>query len=279
MKKIVVENLKYRYPGTSELALDDISFEIEEGEFISIIGRNNAGKSTLCQALVGLVPHFFKGAYGGQVKIDGIEVGNSELHEIVAKVGYVFQDPYTQITGSKLSVEEEVAFGLENRGVPREEMIDRIYHTLKLLGIFEHKDKNPYELSGGQMQRLAIASIIALNPEVIVLDEPTSQLDPQGSEEVFQAIQNLSQQGMTVVMVEHKMEKIAQYSDRVLLIDKGKLIDFDTPAKIFSREDLLNYGIHPPVYTQICQQLGKHKDGVYPVTFDEAYELLVKSYV
>jgi energy-coupling factor transport system ATP-binding protein len=155
MKKIVVENLKYRYPLTEELALKGISFEVEKGEFIGVIGRNLAGKSTLCQALVGLVPHFYHGAYGGTVIVDGIEVGKADISELVSKVGIVFQNPFTQVTGSKLTVYEEIAFGLENMGVSREEMRKRIDYSLELLDISRFRDRNPFELSGGQiMNRL-----------------------------------------------------------------------------------------------------------------------------
>ncbi len=278
MKKIVVENLKYRYPLTSELALNDISFEVNQGEFIGVIGENGAGKSTLCQALVGLVPHFYKGAYGGKVLVDNIEVGESDVNTLSLKVGIVFQNPFTQVTGSKLTVYEEIAFGLENLGLAQSEMRDRIDYSLKLLDIYKYKDRNPFDLSGGQMQRMAIASIIAMKPEVIVLDEPTSQLDPQGSEEVFKAVQALSSEGITVIMVEHKIEKIAKYSDRVMLLNKGQLIDFDIPEKIFSREDLEAYGVEAPAFTRICRGLNikNESTGLYPITIDEAYDLVVK---
>ncbi len=278
MKKILVENLKYRYPLNDKLALKGISFEVNEGEFIGIIGQNLSGKSTLCQAIVGLVPHFYKGAYGGRVVIDGIEVGKSEVLEISKKVGIVFQNPFTQVTGSKLTVYEEIAFGLENMGISRDEMIERIDYSLKLLDIYKYKDRNPFDLSGGQMQRMAIASIIAMRPDIIVLDEPTSQLDPQGSEEVFRAVQDLSNQGMTVIMVEHKIEKIAKYSNRVMLLDDGKIIDFDVPSKIFSRDDLIDHGIAAPAFTRICRGLGikNNKTGLYPITLEEAYDMVVK---
>lgn len=277
MKKIVVENLKYKYPLTNELALKGISFEVEKGEFIGIIGKNSAGKSTLCQSLIGLVPHFYKGGYGGKVFVDGLEVGKNEISEISTKVGIVFQNPFTQVTGSKLTVYEEIAFGLENMGISREEMKERIEYSLKLLDIYKFKDRNPFDLSGGQMQRMAIASIIAMRPEIIVLDEPTSQLDPQGSEEVFKSIQSLSKEGMTVIMVEHKIEKIAKYSDRVLLLDNGSIVDFDVPQKIFSRDDLEEHGIIAPAFTRICKGLGiKNKEtGLYPITLEEAYDLVV----
>lgn len=277
MKKIVVEGLKYKYPMSEELALQDISFEVEEGEFIGIIGENSSGKSTLCQALVGLVPHFYKGAYGGKVLVNGLEVRAHSIADISLKVGMVFQNPFTQVTGSKMTVYEEISFGLENIGLPREEMLQRIDEVLKLMKIEHVKDHSPFDLSGGQMQRMAIASIIAMKPDILVLDEPTSQLDPAGSEEVFHSIQDLSQQGITVVMAEHKMEKVAQYCSRVLLLHDGKLVDFDTPEKIFSRDDLKDYGVTAPVYTKVCKSLGIKKLGsdVYPVTLEDA-ELAIR---
>lgn len=278
MKKIVVKNLKYRYPLASTLALNGISFEVEKGEFIGIVGRNLAGKSTLCQALVGLVPYFYKGGYSGRVVVNGVNVLESSIDELAKHIGIVFQNPFTQVTAAKLTVYEEIAFGLENMGIEREEMIKRIDYVLNLFGIYRYKDRNPFELSGGQMQRLAIASIIAMKPEIIVLDEPTSQLDPQGSEEVFKAVQDLSREGITIIMVEQKIEKIAQYADRVILLNDGKLIDYDIPQKIFSREDLLEFGVQPPVFTTIGRLLGikDKKTGLYPVTLGEAYRLMVK---
>lgn len=276
MKKVMVEHLKYRYPGTEKLALDDVSFEVEEGELIGIVGRNLSGKSTLAQAIVGLVPHFYRGAYGGKVIVDGIEVLHSTVSDISRKAGIVFQNPFTQVTGSKLTVYEEVAFGLENLGVPRSEMMERIDEALTLLGIYDFRHANPFDLSGGQMQRMAIASIIAMRPEVIILDEPTSQLDPQGTEEVFQAVQRLSREGMTVLLIEHKLEKVARYADKVLWLDEGKVVAFDTPSKVFSRDDLEEHGLATPIYTQICKALKlKSPDGeTYPVTLEGAYEVL-----
>ncbi|WP_124067057.1 ATP-binding cassette domain-containing protein [Clostridium sp. E02] len=276
MAKITIENLKYRYPHTEKLALDGIFGEIEPGEFIGIIGPNGSGKSTLCQALTGLVPSFYRGAYGGKVLIDGLEVRNVEIDDLSKKVGIVFQNPFNQVTGAKLTVYEEIAFGLENFGVPREEMKRRIDESMELFDITRYKDRGPFDLSGGQMQRMAIACMIAMEPEVIILDEPTSQLDPQGSEEVFQAVGTLSKRGITVIMVEHKIEKIAAYSDRIMLLDDGKLVAFDTPQKIFSRDDLDQHGGAAPVFTKICRQLNLKIPGTqyYPVTLEEAKGLL-----
>lgn len=279
MAFIKVENLKYRYPHTKELALSNISFEIERGEFIGIIGENNSGKSTLCQAFIGLVPSFYRGAYGGRVLIDGVEVGKTSISTLCQRVGIVFQNPFNQLTGAKDNVYDEIAFGLQNLGIEREEIHKRVEYALSLLDISQYKDRNPFDLSGGQMQRVAIASILAMKPEIIVLDEPTSQLDPQGSEEVFKAVNALTSSGITVIMVEHKMEKIAAYSDRVMLLNKGQLIAFDKPEKIFSMENLKEFGVEAPAFTRICKALNIRDEatGFYPITLEGAKELL-KSY-
>ena len=278
MARLEIKNLKYRYPYTERLALDGITCTIEPGEFIGVVGKNGSGKSTFTQALIGLVPNFYRGAYGGSVKVDGVDVRDVETDDLCQKIGLVFQNPFNQVSGSKNTVYEEIAFGLENLGVPREEMHKRIKESMALLDIARFTERNPFDLSGGQMQRMAIASIIAMNPEVIILDEPTSQLDPQGSEEVFQAVQKLSQKGITVIMVEHKMEKIAAYSDRVMLLDDGKLIDFDTPQKVFSRDDLAEHGVQAPAFARIGRGLGvkNPKTKMYPVTLEEAKEALAK---
>lgn len=271
MKIVEVEGLKYKYPDSDKLVLNDISFSLKKGEFIGLIGRNTAGKSTLCFALSGLVPHFFKGAYGGKVLIDGIEVKKAEIEDIVAKIGLVFENPFSQMTGSKYTVFEEIAFGLENMGLDREEMLKRANESLELLDIMDIKDNYPFGLSGGQMQRVAIASVIAMRPDILILDEPTSQLDPQGAEEVFKVVEKLATEGITIIMAEHKMEKIAEYADKILLLDDGKLIDFNTPEHIFSRDDLMEHGIEAPAITRIAKKIGmKHsKTGLYPVRLDQ----------
>lgn len=276
MARLEITNLKYRYPYTDRLALNNITCTIEPGEFIGVIGKNDAGKSTFSQALTGLVPNFYRGAYGGSVKVDGVDVRDIAVDDLCQRVGLVFQNPFNQVTGSKLTVYEEIAFGLENIGVPRAEMHKRIRDAMELLDIGRFVDRNPFDLSGGQMQRMAIASIIAMNPQIIILDEPTSQLDPQGSEEVFRAVQNLSKNGITIIMIEHKMEKIAAYSDRVLFLDNGEMVAFDTPQAIFSRDDLLDHGIQAPAFARIGKGLGLTCPSTqyYPVTLAEAQEAL-----
>src|SRR5699024_9325174 len=178
---------------------------------------------------------------------------------MVGKIGLVFDNPFSQMAGSKYTVFEEVAFGLENMGFDRDEMVNRVEESLSSLGISEIKHTNPFELSGGQMQRVAIASVIALRPDVLILDEPTSQLNPKGSMEVFKMVEKLTEQGITIVMAEHNMEKIAEYADKVILMHNGKCVDFDTLQKVFSRTDLNEFGIQPPIVTMIAKKLGERK--------------------
>ncbi|REB11608.1 ABC transporter ATP-binding protein [Sporosarcina sp. BI001-red] len=271
MKSIRVEQLKYKYPGSDHFVLDDISFAVEKGEFIGIAGENGAGKTTLCYALSGLVPHFFKGGYGGNVFIGDMEVYTHAMSELTARVGLVFENPFSQMTGAKFTVYDEIAFGLENLGVPRGEMHRRIQECMKQLKIEELGDVNPFSLSGGQLQRVAIASVMAMKPDILILDEPTSQLDPQGAEEVFQVVEQLSAQGVTIIMAEQKIEKLAAYSDRIFLMNQGKLIHKGTPAEIFSRDDLDVYGIAPPVYTSAARSLKFRQDPTanLPVVLEE----------
>lgn len=275
MAFLEVEHLKYRYPHTKRLALDDISFTAEKGEFIGIIGENGAGKSTLSQAFCGLVPQFYKGAYGGKVTIDGISAAATPTAELCKKVGLIFQNPFNQLSGAKDTVWDEVAFGLENFGVPAEQIHERLDKVLHQLDIWQFRDKNPFDLSGGQMQRVAIASVLAMEPEILLLDEPTSQLDPQGSEEVFHTVELLAKTGITIFMIEQKMEKLASYCDRILLLHEGKQIAFDTPEKIFSRSDLADLGICPPYAARYCKEQNiLRPDGTYPVTVDDVQKVL-----
>ena len=274
MDIIKIEHLKYKYPNTEVLALDDISLTIKKGEFIGIVGANGAGKSSLTQAIIGLVPNFYNGAYGGKVFVNDSLVESCPVEEMCEQVGLIFQNPFNQLSGAKDTVYGEVAYGLQNLGVPRDEMKRRIETTLKDLDIWQYRDRNPFDLSGGQMQRVAIASILVMQPQVIILDEPTSQLDPQGTEEVFRVVDKLRQSGVTIIMVEQKLEKMAKYCHRILLMHQGKVVDFDRPEKVFSREDLADIGVQPPAYTRISKEFHlENKDGTYPATLEDTLRL------
>ena len=274
MPMINIENLKYKYPDTDRLALDGISFSVAPGEFIGIVGPNGAGKSTLCQAMVGLVPQFYHGAYGGTVRVADCLADQVPVQNLCEKAGLIFQNPFNQLSGARDTVYGEVAYGLQNLGIEREEMKNRIEKVLRQLDIWQYRDRNPFDLSGGQMQRVAIASILVMEPEVVILDEPTSQLDPEGTEEVFRVVDDLARTGRTIIMVEQKLEKMAKYCDKLVLMQKGKVVAFDTPEKIFAREDLEEIGMEPPVFVKICKMCGlTNPDGTYPVTLEATVRL------
>lgn len=273
MSLIEVKDLKYRYPGTTQLALDGVSFTVEKGEFIGIAGENGAGKSSLSQALLGLIPQFYKGAYGGSVTVCGMDTRSTPVSELCRHVGLVFQNPFNQLSGAKDTVYDEVGYGLQNLGFPPEEIRTRVESVLRCFGIWEYRDRNPFDLSGGQLQRVAICSVLAMKPDVLILDEPTSQLDPEGSEEVFHTVDELTKMGITIIMIEQKIEKLAGYCDRVLLMHQGHVVDYDTPRKIFSREDLYDLGVNPPAYTRFARANALvFEDGTLPVTHAETLE-------
>ena len=273
MSLIEVKDLKYRYPGTTQLALDGVSFTVEKGEFIGIAGENGAGKSSLSQALLGLIPQFYKGAYGGSVTVCGMDARSTPVSELCRHVGLVFQNPFNQLSGAKDTVYDEVGYGLQNLGFPPAEIRARVESVLRCFGIWEYRDRNPFDLSGGQLQRVAICSVLAMKPDVLILDEPTSQLDPEGSEEVFHTVDELTKMGITIIMIEQKIEKLAGYCDRVLLMHQGRVVDYDTPRRIFSREDLYDLGVNPPAYTCFARANALvFEDGTLPVTHAETLE-------
>ena len=275
MSLIEIKNLKYRYPGAAELALNDVSLNIEKGEFIGIAGENGAGKSSLSQALLGLIPQFYKGAYGGSVAIAGLDTKTAPVSEICKKAGLVFQNPFNQLSGAKDKVYDEVGYGLQNFGMEPSIIHSRIKEVLTQLGIWEYRDRNPFDLSGGQLQRVAIASVLAMNPDILILDEPTSQLDPAGSEEVFHTVDELTKTGITIIMIEQKVEKLAEYCDKIALMHQGHLIAYDTPGVIFSRDDLLELGVSTPAFTTFAKKNDlKLPNGNYPVTIDELTGLI-----
>jgi energy-coupling factor transport system ATP-binding protein len=275
MAIINLQNVTYKYPLTSIPVLQTINLQIDEGEFVAVVGPNGAGKSTLCYTLAGFVPHFFKGELTGLVEVAGMESSQSTLDEWVLNVGLAFQNPFNQISGAKYTVFEELAFGLENIGVPREEMKERVVNAMELTGISDLADRSPYSLSGGQQQRVALASILVMQPKVLVLDEPTSQMDPIGTREVFGVIRKMAEQGMTVILVEHKVEWIAQFADRVVALKEGQILLDGTPSEVLTSPFLEESGFGISRYTAVArkaQELGLWKTDKLPVTLDEAVE-------
>ncbi len=275
MAFVNLQNVTYKYPLTKTPALENISLQVEQGEFVAIIGPNGAGKSTLCYTLAGFAPHFFKGEISGTVQVDGKESSQSTLDEWVLNVGLAFQNPFNQISGAKYTVFEELAFGLENTGVPREEMKERVQQAMALTGITDLADRSPYSLSGGQQQRVALTSILVMQPKLLVLDEPTSQMDPVGTREVFGVIRKLAEEGMTVVLVEHKMEWIAEFASRIIALKDGKILLEGKPSEVLTSEVLVENGFGISRYTSTAREAKTQglwkKDGL-PVTLDQAVE-------
>jgi energy-coupling factor transporter ATP-binding protein EcfA2 len=275
MAIVELNNVTYKYPLTEKPALQNVSLQIHEGEFVAVIGPNDAGKSTLCYTIAGFVPHFFKGELTGSVTVDGRELQQSTLNEWVLTVGLAFQNPFNQISGAKYTVFEELAFGLENIGIPRDEMIQRVNEAMKLTGISDLADRSPYSLSGGQQQRVALTSILVMQPKVLVLDEPTSQMDPIGTREVFGVVRTMAERGMTVIMAEHKVEWIAQFADRVVALHEGQVMLEGKPSEVLTSDLLPEKGFGISRYTSVARKAreqGLWKKETLPVTLDEAVE-------
>jgi energy-coupling factor transport system ATP-binding protein len=275
MAIVQLKHVTYQYPTTEKPALTDINLQVEEGEFVAVIGPNGAGKSTLCYTIAGFVPHFFKGEMAGSVEVAGQDLLTSTLNDWVLTVGLAFQNPFNQISGAKYTVFEEIAFGLENIGVPRDEMKERVQAAMGLTGISDLAERSPYSLSGGQQQRVALTSILVMQPKVLVLDEPTSQMDPIGTREVFGVIRTLAERGMTVIMAEHKVEWIAQFADRVVALHEGQLLLDGKPADVLTSDLLPEKGFGISRYTSVARkarELGLWKKENLPVTLDEAVE-------
>ncbi len=275
MAIVTLQNVTYKYPLTREPALQNINLQVNEGEFIAIVGPNGAGKSTLCYTLAGFVPHFFRGELTGAVEVAGMQLHDSTLSEWVLNVGLAFQNPFNQISGAKFTVFEELAFGLENIGVPREEMRRRVEDAMRLTGISDLADRSPYSLSGGQQQRVALTSILVMQPKVLVLDEPTAQMDPVGTREVFGVIHKMATRGMTVILVEHKVEWVAQFADRVIALKDGQILLDDIPSKVLTSPLLPENGFGISRYTAVArkaQEIGLWKREQLPVTLEEAVQ-------
>lgn len=231
-------NVSYSYPSGEGLALDSIDLDVQPGEYVAILGLNGAGKTTLGLCVNGVVPTMLGGELQGTVTVAGLDVADYPVREMAKVVGMVFDNPEFQM--SQMSVAEEIALGLENSGVPHDEMVRIIPETLAIVGLAGFEERSPLGLSGGQQQRLAIAAVLAMRPQILIMDEPTSNLDPLGKQEVFDMAAKLNRdEGMTVIVIEHEVEVMARYADRVVVLDGGRIVMNGTPAEIFSRVDEL----------------------------------------
>ena len=274
-----IENVNYKYPLEDKQALKNINIEIKKGEFWAVIGKNGSGKTTFCNMLRRFVPDFYKGELTGKITLEDKELKDYSQKELVQKIGFVFQNPFTQISGVKDTVFEEIAYGLENLGLKKEEIISKVEKILKLLEIEKLRDRNPYDLSGGQKQRVALASIIAMDPDILVIDEPTSQLDPKGTEDIFKIINLMANEGKTIILVEHKLELIAEYAQNILVLDEGKIILSGKAEEVLNNKILLEKEIGMTQYSILAYELekaGKVEFEEIPITKEKIVELLKK---
>jgi energy-coupling factor transport system ATP-binding protein len=272
MAKIELSDVSYKYPFTKNLALKEVTCTFESGKFYGIIGENGGGKTTLCNLIRGLIPHFYKGKLKGKVVVDGTDIRDWDLDELSAQIGYVFQNPFTQISGIKETVFEEVAMGIENLGVSKEGIIEKVTNVCKLLKIDDLIKNNPNELSGGQRQRVAFASIIVMETEMLIIDEPTSQLDPEGTEDVFGIIKTLKDSDKTVILVEHKIDLIAEYCDEIIVMHEGKIAFSGPTHEILSNPQIMECGAMMPqsaIFGHEMSKAGKPLSQI-PITLSEA---------
>ncbi|EFA25217.1 MULTISPECIES: energy-coupling factor ABC transporter ATP-binding protein [Streptococcus] len=250
MKSIIeVKDLSFRYKEDQDYYdVNNVSFHVKRGEWLSIVGHNGSGKSTTIRLIDGLLE-----AESGEIWIDGQLLSSENVWDLRRQIGMVFQNPDNQFVGA--TVEDDVAFGLENQGLPREEMKKRVAESLELVGMLDFKKREPARLSGGQKQRVAIAGVVALRPAILILDEATSMLDPEGRRELIQTVQEIRKyHQMTVVSITHDLEEVAM-SDRVLVMKKGQVESTSNPRELFSRDDLDQIGLDEPFTNQLRESL------------------------
>ncbi|WP_088052562.1 energy-coupling factor ABC transporter ATP-binding protein [Virgibacillus dakarensis] len=280
MSIISLKNISYKYPLDEKEAIRDVSFTFEKGRVYGLMGANESGKTTICNIIRGFIPGLYKGQLTGEVTIKEKHINDYNIGDLATIIGYSFQNPFTQLSGVKDNVYEELAYGMENIGIPRNRMIKKVDELVEMFQLDDLADKNPFELSGGQKQRVAIASMIALDPEIIILDEPTSQLDPKSSEDIFKILHLLKDQGKTILLVEHKVDLLAEYCDETLLMNKGELVMTGPVKEILSNPMVLQYGGQLPqvalYYIKKAKDTNMKTTNLIPLTVKEVYEGLQK---
>lgn len=270
---IKVEHLSFAYFEAKEYAIKNISMEVRKGDFVGIIGPSRAGKTTLCFALTGLIPHDVVGDMEGTVWLNGIDTKTQPVHELSKHYGFVFDNPEYQL--SQATVEEEVALGLENRGVDPEIMRTIIDDALHTMGLDGFQTRSPFELSGGQQQRLAIATMLVSRPSILILDEPTSFLDPQGKLEVYESLKRLNQEGLTIVLVDHEVELMAQAVKKLFVMNRGEILMSGTPAEVFRNVTRLEeIGLRVPQTAELCVKAFPN-NAMAPLTIEDALKFIL----
>ncbi|MEO7910014.1 MAG: ABC transporter ATP-binding protein [Roseiflexaceae bacterium] len=261
---IDLHDISFTYAIGTSPALHDLTLGVPTGQICGVIGRAGAGKSTLCALCAGFIPNFYQGKFSGQAQIDGQDVVEKTVSELVSHVGLVGSNAFSQISGARFTVYEEIGFGLENVGLPRAEIIERIEWALKAMQLEDLRDRSPYALSGGQQQRLVLAATLAMRPPVLVLDEPTAQLDPPTIAYLADLLRDLARQGTTILFAEHRLEWTAELAERVLVLDAGELIDDGPPETVLANQALLERDIGWPRPALIAARA--RTQGLWPAT-------------
>jgi energy-coupling factor transporter ATP-binding protein EcfA2 len=271
---ISLTDVSYAYPDADHYVLSHIDLAVEAGTVTGIVGASGAGKTTLAKILSGFIPHVDGGELSGTAVVDGVTMAEATLAEAVSHVGLVIQSPFNQISGAKFTVREELAFGLENLGVPREEMAERVAEVADLLGITGLLERSPYALSGGQQQLVAIASMIIMRTPVLVMDEPTSQLDPGGTRMIFDVMSSLRDSGITLVVFEHKLELLREHADIVHVLADRRLVASGPSRTVLADPRLEEWGVGSTRFTDastIARDRGLLPEDVEPpVSLDDA---------
>lgn len=273
---IVVDRLSFQYPGSAAPALQDVSLTVAPGDFVGVVGAAGAGKTTLLRCINGLIPHFYAGRLTGRVTVGGAAVDTRSVAAMARVVGTVLEDAESQLVCAE--VEEEVAFALENARLDPVQVRSRVNRALELVGAAHLRRRPTAFLSGGEKQRVAIATVLALEPRVLLLDEPTSELDPLGTEEVFAVLGRLRRElGLTIVVVEQKTRLLAQYAGRLVVLDRGRVVMDGPPRAVLARRDeLAAYGVRVPQVSSLAAALGCTGEAT-PVTPAEGREWLQRA--
>ncbi len=254
MELVKIVDLSFKYAGSNLWSLKKINLTINEGEFVLLTGRSGCGKSTLLRCLNGLIPHYYQGEYLGKVFLAGKEVSKHKVHELAKIAGMVFQNPEDQIFA--MSVEKEIAFGLENLGYDRALMRKIVDDMLKLMRIEHLRYRQPFFLSGGEQQKVVIASVLALRPKLLLLDEPFSSLEPRSAEELASELEKLNKKyGITIVIAEHRLDLLAKYANRIIVIDKGEVVLDGDIKEILCKIDLETLGVNEPLFSKLTRLL------------------------
>ncbi len=249
-----VEKYGFRYTESKKWAVRDFDMTVQEGEIVVLAGPSGCGKSTLLRSINGLIPHMYSGETQGRVLVEGQAVADTAMSSLAQKVGLLFQDPENQIF--MFSVERDVAFGLENLGVPRDEMRGRVDRAMHLLGVTELAARAPHELSDGQKQRVALAGVVAMNPKLVILDEPTSLLDPKTASELVELVAKLRKEtGTTFVVVEHRLDLLVTVADRIVVMNEGTKVLDGTPREVLFGDEAGGYGVSVPAVTRVQKML------------------------